>query len=862
MADVDQFLDILFGGVLDGEHKIEVRILKPTEDGKNNELVTRFKTEHPKSIHGFIEENGWGQGHHVFFSVVPRPIEYIYSLWADLDGADFQGGKEQARLVAEQTFPLKPSAIVDSGHGYHLYWRLHSPVVPQRAQSVLKELETIMGGDSVSDPERLLRLPETENPKSPPARCAVEVLRQDLTYKIEDFNAILQLSNRVIEKIRTGDSRGYHSRSEMDFFVVTSMVREGVRNSLIKQIFAEWPVGKKSREEPGDHYIDRTITQAHEEIRREDSEEPEGIVRFFIEEDDSLWASQGEQEPHCVASFWFEPHRVIENKLGDIFEGDIHAGGHAWSGEQLRKHSFDSARQLKQTLRLGAWRWLGSDREAQLYLGHIMDTLSENDMPRARGEIAIGRHDDFWVSPDITFTQEEIYTSIRSAPIAFVDRGLDYPKLEYTFESDDEYRPLCQEIFSQLPNLVTPDAVWTITGWNFAAPLKPLFREAGFRFPHLDLYGTRGSGKTTIIRNVFQPLLGGIDPTYHDCQTTTFVLMGMFSSTNAFPVLLAEFHRSMLPTHDYNHLIRTLKLAYDSGYDSRGRPDQTVTVYQLTAPVILDGEDALSDPAVKERAIIVSLSPEDVMEGTSAYRAYKRLVDIPLYRFAGRFIRYTLGYDVDAVKELFSEARARIMNAFPSPMPDRVRNNFCVVSSGLVLLERYAAKVGFDVPAFDGAFLREHLTPSLDEVVEFEGGRTRMVVDAFVEDIVNEWELVSDSRNSLNFFARYDEDDNSLWFHLTTAYNWWLSQRRHRGLPALDSAALKNQLQERGVARRNGGAGQYILDPKTLRISGSSKWCYGVDVDDASRSGLDIPEELTSEETLVVKLKGNNGGAA
>lgn len=356
------------------------------------------------------------------------------------------------------------------------------------------------------------------------------------------------------------------------------------------------------------------------------------------------------------------------------------------------------------------------------------------------------------------------------------------------------------------------------------------------------------------MKNVFLPLLGSETPVYHDCHTTAFVLLGLLSSANAFPVLLAEFHRTHLPESTYKRLVRTLKMHYDSGYDSRGRPDQTVEVYPLTAPVVMDGEDSLADPALLERTLVVGLSPEDVIEGTKSWQAYRNLLELPLHKFAGNFVRFTLEYDEEDVLSLYEDARSVIMDVYPQALPDRVRNNLVVDFSGLLLIKQFSQEVGFDLPTYDESFLRGVYNPVLDELVEFGGGRTRLLVDDFIEDLVNEFQMSIENNHNTPFFARYDSDNNVLWFHLATANNWWYAQRRRRGLPVLDSSALKRQLQERDVTRRD-SAGQYIRNKRSLRIAKSAKWCYGIDVPLAREAGLDIPDELGSTKQLIVNIK-------
>jgi hypothetical protein len=72
----------------------------------------------------------------VYFGVCPRSerkgdkgaIRLVYALWTDLDGKDYPGGKPEA-LARLHQFRPPPTIIVDSGNGYHAYWRLALPPV-------------------------------------------------------------------------------------------------------------------------------------------------------------------------------------------------------------------------------------------------------------------------------------------------------------------------------------------------------------------------------------------------------------------------------------------------------------------------------------------------------------------------------------------------------------------------------------------------------------------------------------------------------------------------------------------------------------------------------------------------------------
>jgi hypothetical protein len=86
------------------------------------------------------------------------------AVWIDFD-------KSRAELDARlERFPFKPSIVVGSGNGFHLYWLLREPH-PLRESADLARFASILrrlcgaldGDDRACDPARILRLPGTLN---------------------------------------------------------------------------------------------------------------------------------------------------------------------------------------------------------------------------------------------------------------------------------------------------------------------------------------------------------------------------------------------------------------------------------------------------------------------------------------------------------------------------------------------------------------------------------------------------------------------------------------------------------------------------------------------------------------------------
>ena len=130
---------------------------------------------------------------------------WLFTVHADLDGKDFvdneadwRTGKVIARgLLDALPAALQPSALVDSGHGYHAYWVLSQPL--EANGETIGQVEAVNAGlaiylDSdpvVKDASRVLRLPGFQNVKYPadPLQVTLEYCT-DRRFALGDFAAI------------------------------------------------------------------------------------------------------------------------------------------------------------------------------------------------------------------------------------------------------------------------------------------------------------------------------------------------------------------------------------------------------------------------------------------------------------------------------------------------------------------------------------------------------------------------------------------------------------------------------------------------------------------------------------------------
>jgi hypothetical protein len=116
----------------------------------------------------------------------------IPGVWCDIDFKDIPREQAAKRL---KEFPFKPSIIVQSGGGVHIYWLFKEPSEKsdyKTVEDVNRRIAAYLGGDDgACDIARVLRAPETFNHKYKPPRPVKVSQHENLYYDVDDFLNIL-----------------------------------------------------------------------------------------------------------------------------------------------------------------------------------------------------------------------------------------------------------------------------------------------------------------------------------------------------------------------------------------------------------------------------------------------------------------------------------------------------------------------------------------------------------------------------------------------------------------------------------------------------------------------------------------------
>jgi len=770
-----------------------------------------------------IATKAWPQDHDLYYSPTLRrdgsgeksSVIAGRVIWADVDLPDTQSLKTLAYRKPPKPI-MPPSLIVYSGWGWHYYWVLDKWLDDVE---MLETLNKLMGDDIDADhcwnANRILRVPGSVNHKhGSPLECRV-IEASSITYSASELLAYKSLAKKTKHKVRTGESRGYPTRSERDFAVVRELLTAGLSQDLVRSIFQYHAVGDSYRDrgEGGAKYLERTMAAAAPEADRKAVETSE-----LDEREDGYYIVKG-RASRRVSTFVLNPTLLLQGEEQDAVQCDVRAGGFEWKSVTFTRTAFNGRPQMDKETRLASWQWLGRDDDVRILLPHLLAKLESIGFPHIRATSVLGLHVQSgasWFVGDKSTLGVDGPRGSSDAPLVYLETRREHAKLGFdggaTSLTEVEGASL-HTIASLLPSLNAPASIWPTLGWYFATPFKPAIEACGFRFPILNIFGTKGSGKTTSILRVFLPLLGQLEPKTYDAMTTKFVILSLMGSSNAVPVAFSEFRQATA-----NAFIRFILLSYDTGHDPRGRADQTTQDYPLSAPFSIDGEDAIDDPACKERMIAIDYHPDNVAEGSDAWIAYQRLrtLTASFQLFATFYLQYCL--QMLNSKELalaLSKAREVVLLAFPQGLPDRVRNNLSVCWFGI---STFCTCWNVELPD-----PRVALTGVLNNVFSNQMGRVLTAADEFVTDLVNH--LATHQGR-----IRWAPQEHEVWFQMTPAYNWWVQHKRRSGSPALGKDAIRAQLAE----------ASYSLTP-TVR---DSVMMYGIDLVKAQAGGLDLPNLL------------------
>lgn len=254
-----------------------------------------------------------------------------------------------------------------------------------------------------------------------------------------------------------------------------------------------------------------------------------------------------------------------------------------------------------------------------------------------------------------------------------------------------------QELGPKILGYNEPAKTVSVIAWAAGCFVKEHLRISGIKFPHLMLIGESGSGKSNTLDRVVKPIFS-IDRTTAAGQITRFTLMKEASESNTIPLVMDEFKPSKLDRIKINDLYNHLRNSYDGHLGTRGRADQSMLTYKLLAPLVVAGEEAADEAAIRERSIELLFSKKDLKcEKRRANFKWIWIHSGHVEKLGRSLLEMALTTKTAEAEKWHSEGRS----VFNEELPARVIDNLSCCYAGLKLLEKLCKSHGL---AFEEVF--------------------------------------------------------------------------------------------------------------------------------------------------------------
>ena len=612
------------------------------------------------------------------------------------------------------------------------------------------------------------------------------------------------------------------SAIEQEGYVDLLVERFGVRRRAVRSMLRE----------ASKHETPATSTEPQDRPAvMSDSIHTDAIKGEVFEEQDHYYVRGRDDEAVIISSFHIEPTERIRLKEGEIIVGHVTTQrGRNYRGLHFPPEAWHSKRHFLQTFPTADMQWTGSDDNVQ----GVLRILASRTLPIRQGTYELGYLETpdgpRWVAKNFVLGPDG---QCPHGAIVFVSNGSTLPeRVRYRPPDLDGARQLAPTVLADLLALNEPAVILPVIGWFFATPFKPRVMRLLEHFPILWIWGTQGSGKSTLIKEVFWRLFGVGSTEPYSATETEFALIKLLSSTNAVPVFIDEYKPTDMPRYRLNTLHRFLRRIYGGEVEERGRANLTVTSYRLSAPVCIGGEARPDDPALVDR--LVSVMPDkNRLEGHPEHvEAYSRIQAADIALLVAPYLQWTLSRDTAVDLTAAAEITDRVLAVIPGgqSVSLRCRDNLRVVVFGLTMFEAFAEHLGVtELPALD---VEVALSASIADLMDGEQGAKNPL------DLLIETCSVLAYNGTLFDDRHYVVVDGLTCLHLRSCWELYLEHQRHVG--QVEAAAGLRVI--RRLLRENHQRGGYVKDlSKTVSMGDRRPRAIAVDLTQAALF-LDVDE--------------------
>ncbi len=682
----------------------------------------------------------------------------LTTLFADIDFGNaghkkdsFHANEEDALSHIER-FRLQPSFIVNSGHGLHLYWLLKEPLIlnadnVRLAESTMKLLSRALGGDSVHDVSRILRIPGTRNNKTEvntqcriiQANCyqrysfadIISITQNDPIFqiewsKIDTDKDLLKTDGKQIKRkqaylnaIFGSNNFGNDDRSEVDAKIITYLLLRGFSESEISTIFKSFKCSGKylermiSSSSSAEQYLTHTLTSINNYLNQHNRRNISIVKNQTIDlPTDTIYKSKyayskeigktgyylkSDQEPvRRISNFILEiesqSQYTVDSKPIIFLKGQVILdNGENHSFDNLPAINLHSPKEFTDYLINLCGISLAFFDNSRVILNAIKTFNTNIPMLVAR---QYGYNKDLtkYVTEDLVITQDKFvkkYSPIINQEIW----GNNKLGFEIT-ESESVYQ-IKKEMIKQLLNWDDKYVIYSGLAFTFLPLLYPYIKHINPNKPYMIYRGPSGSGKSTLCK-IFQRFFGNFENLLGWTSTdTTLTSIG-----NAFKdsiLVIDDLKSQNFPT-EYERL-KAVKLLqnYSDNY-SRNRSNGKLEIRDerfIRAFLMISAEDLVfRETSTLARSIIVEVHSK---EANFDQANNLEILSKEFHKITPHYIQYLMkNITPEKVSDIFNETRTYIkgtIDDFGEEISNdnlsRIINNFSMLKTSWNILSTF-----------------------------------------------------------------------------------------------------------------------------------------------------------------------------
>lgn len=406
--------------------------------------------------------------------------------------------------------------------------------------------------------------------------------------------------------------------------------------------------------------------------------------RLGIEIANNCYFKKSDSGRTQISTFIIRPSSIIEFiDHRDTKEYTIYATIHADNDHKQQivftQPDWASKSALIKRLPHPAFAYIGGDSDVQ----KIFKVISQIEVPKKVGVKVIGMHkvDQDWhfVSDKGSINKDGVMDEILLETDYFLPTNLIKEDVPNTQEMS--------EMLNLLFKFNSIDISVPLVGWFVAAMFKERIFEFTRQFPLLFIFGAAGAGKTQTILNLKRLFSLEMDNIKSIADVTPFTLIKSASSNNTIPLMLDEYKATTFNQYQIKMVSKLIRAAYNNEVGERGTASQEIKTYYYRSPIILAGEQTVTEPAARDRIVEVHMSKD---ASAPHLVEFNKLKAQPLGKLGKALLMRALNISDAELRAIYETCFEGISDIYI----DRPRLNQAVLHTGLTLLAKLVEPFG------------------------------------------------------------------------------------------------------------------------------------------------------------------------